>query len=45
MKIEVGKTYLTRDNRKVRILATNIKNTCYPVAGVLFLDNNEEDEY
>ncbi len=43
MKIEVEKTYLTRDNHKVRILATDIKNISYPVVGVLSYNENEEE--
>ena len=43
MKIEVGKTYLTRDGSKVRILATDIKNISYPVVGVLSYNENEEE--
>ena len=42
MELEVGKTYLTRDGNKVRILATDIKNTSHPVAGALSFNNNEE---
>ena len=44
MKLEVGKTYLTRDGSRVRILATDIGNKDYPIAGAVRLDDEEPEE-
>ena len=42
MKIEVGKTYLTRDNRKVRIICTDRKRAKkLTVIGLLEKENDE----
>ena len=42
MKIEVGKTYLSRDGRKCRILAVDLKNE-QPVVGAFETGSDLED--
>ena len=42
MKIEVGKTYLTRDDRKVRILCTDYIN-CYSIVGIINKGKNKHE--
>ena len=41
--IELGKKYQTRDGRAVRILATDVKNTAFPVLGLITFGENEDD--
>ena len=41
LKIEVGKTYVTRDRHKVRIVCTDVKNQ-YCVLGLVDIDGTEE---
>lgn len=47
MKIDINKKYMTKSGRKVRILATNIKDTNWPVAAAVrwFGDHDAEDLY
>jgi len=43
MKIKLGKTYITRDNRKIRIICTDKKSMDdTPVVGLLPCDENTE---
>lgn len=34
MKLEAGKTYITRDGQKVRVVCTDIRDARYPVIGL-----------
>ena len=43
MKIEAGKTYLTRDGRKVRILCTDVVND-YSVVGAIIVNKKKEEK-
>jgi len=42
MKIESGKTYITRDGHKVRIICTDRNDSDYPVIGLIYVNNREE---
>jgi hypothetical protein len=42
-KIEMGKTYTTRQGQPVRVLCVNRKNTYYPVIALVSEDNNGGD--
>jgi len=44
MKIELGKTYLTRSGNKVRIIATNRMYSQYPVIGIETTCSKNEEE-
>ena len=41
MKLEVDKTYLTRGGKKVRIIATDMRDKQYPVVGLINYPDKE----
>ena len=41
MKLEIGKTYVTRDGRKVRIVCTDRESKMFPVVGLVKTDAAE----
>ncbi len=42
MKIEMGKKYRTRNGQPVRLLATDLKGTSWPVAAAITTDDGSE---
>lgn len=44
MKIEAGKTYKTREGRKVRVICTDAKHPAYPVIGLMSDGDKESVE-
>lgn len=43
MKIETGKTYLTRNGRKARVICTDRHSHLYPVVALVPLTNDTEE--
>ena len=43
MKIETGKTYLTRDGQQARVLCTDLKDEKFPVIAVVLSENKKEE--